>query len=83
MSENRYDDAPSEGPPIPSYYQVEDSPSYHEIDKRERQPVSSSRHLGHCHRFSYGVGHVLNDLTASMWFSYLLVFLHQVCVDFC
>lgn len=27
---------------------------------------------------SYGVGHVLNDLTASMWFSYLLIFFHYV-----
>ncbi|OQV17781.1 Major facilitator superfamily domain-containing protein 12 [Hypsibius exemplaris] len=26
----------------------------------------------------YGVGHVLNDLCAAMWFSYLLVFLHSV-----
>lgn len=29
-------------------------------------------------RLSYGVGHVLNDLTASMWFTYLLVYLHKV-----
>lgn len=29
-------------------------------------------------RAAYGVGHVLNDLCASMWFSYLLVFLHSV-----
>lgn len=29
-------------------------------------------------KFSYGVGHVLNDLTASMWFSYLLLYLHRV-----
>ncbi|ESP00677.1 hypothetical protein LOTGIDRAFT_177990 [Lottia gigantea] len=29
-------------------------------------------------RFSYSVGHVLNDLCASMWFSYLLIFFHQV-----
>lgn len=29
-------------------------------------------------RLSYGVGHVLNDLCASMWFSYLLVFFHSV-----
>ncbi|XP_038072925.1 major facilitator superfamily domain-containing protein 12-like [Patiria miniata] len=29
-------------------------------------------------RFAYGVGHVLNDLCASMWFSYLLVFYHKV-----
>ena len=29
-------------------------------------------------RISYGVGHVLNDLCASMWFTYLLVYLHDV-----
>ncbi len=29
-------------------------------------------------RLAYGVGHVLNDLCASMWFSYLLVFFHYV-----
>lgn len=29
-------------------------------------------------KLSYGVGHVLNDLSASMWFSYLLIYLHQV-----
>ncbi|XP_020905896.1 major facilitator superfamily domain-containing protein 12 isoform X2 [Exaiptasia diaphana] len=29
-------------------------------------------------RLCYGVGHILNDLTASMWFTYLLVYLHKV-----
>jgi Na+/melibiose symporter-like transporter len=29
-------------------------------------------------KLSYGVGHVLNDLCASMWFSYLLIYLHRV-----
>lgn len=29
-------------------------------------------------KLSYGVGHVLNDLSASMWFSYLLIYLHRV-----
>lgn len=29
-------------------------------------------------RICYGVGHVLNDLCASMWFTYLLVYLHKV-----
>ncbi|KAL9987295.1 hypothetical protein ACROYT_G001578 [Oculina patagonica] len=29
-------------------------------------------------RISYGVGHILNDLCASMWFTYLLVYLHKV-----
>ncbi|KAK3759213.1 hypothetical protein RRG08_054934 [Elysia crispata] len=38
----------------------------------------SARALTNFQRFSYGVGHVLNDLTASMWFSYLLIFLQKV-----
>ena len=29
-------------------------------------------------RFAYSIGHVLNDLCASIWFSYLLVFFHKV-----
>lgn len=29
-------------------------------------------------RFSYGVGHVLNDLCASMWFTYTLIFFSKV-----
>ena len=29
-------------------------------------------------KICYGVGHVLNDLCASMWFTYLLVYLHKV-----
>lgn len=29
-------------------------------------------------KLSYGVGHVLNDLCASMWFSYMLLFMHKV-----
>ena len=38
----------------------------------------SARALTNFQRFSYGVGHVLNDLTASMWFSYLLIYLQKV-----
>lgn len=29
-------------------------------------------------RLGYSIGHVLNDLTASMWFSYLIIYFHQV-----
>jgi len=29
-------------------------------------------------KLSYGVGHILNDITASMWFSYMLLFFHKV-----
>lgn len=36
----------------------------------------SSLHL--CRRLSYAVGHFLNDLCASMWFTYLLVYYHSV-----
>lgn len=36
------------------------------------RPLPSSK------RLSYAVGHFLNDLCASMWFTYLLVFYHSV-----
>ena len=29
-------------------------------------------------KLSYGVGHVLNDLSASMWFSYLIIYFHRI-----
>lgn len=29
-------------------------------------------------RLAYGIGHVLNDICASMWFTYLLVFFNLV-----
>ena len=29
-------------------------------------------------KVGYGLGHILNDLCASMWFTYLLLFFHQV-----
>ncbi|XP_043279350.1 major facilitator superfamily domain-containing protein 12-like [Venturia canescens] len=29
-------------------------------------------------KFAYGVGHVLNDICASMWFTYLIVYFHYV-----
>lgn len=36
------------------------------------------RRLSLTARLSYAVGHFLNDLCASMWFTYLLVYLHSV-----
>ncbi|XP_042905853.1 major facilitator superfamily domain-containing protein 12 isoform X1 [Parasteatoda tepidariorum] len=41
-----------------------------------RQPVKHVIPLGR--RLAYSCGHVLNDLCASMWFSYLLIFEHSV-----
>lgn len=35
-------------------------------------------HLSFFRKLSYGVGHVLNDLCASMWFSYLLIYFHRI-----
>ena len=29
-------------------------------------------------KLAYGTGHILNDLCASMWFTYLLIFFHKV-----
>ncbi len=86
MAGDEYDNVERSGSEtIPSVYdEIENLPSYHEIDPKKRKaeddlPKSS---LSHCQRFCYGVGHVLNDLAASMWFSYLLVFLHNVSMIF-
>lgn len=44
------------------------------------QPVLSvmAESLTLLKRLSYAVGHFLNDLCASMWFTYLLVYYHSV-----
>lgn len=39
---------------------------------------AAERPLPALRRLSYAVGHFLNDLCASMWFTYLLVFYHSV-----
>lgn len=40
--------------------------------------MSDERSLPILRRLSYVVGHFLNDLCASMWFTYLLVYYHSV-----
>ncbi|XP_056233988.1 major facilitator superfamily domain-containing protein 12 [Seriola aureovittata] len=42
------------------------------------QFVSANRSLSVYQRLCYAVGHFLNDLCASMWFTYLLVYFHSV-----
>ncbi|XP_073332070.1 major facilitator superfamily domain containing 12b [Pagrus major] len=42
------------------------------------QFVPADRSLSVCRRLCYAAGHFLNDLCASMWFTYLLVYLHSV-----
>lgn len=40
--------------------------------------VEKPHHLPFIRKLAYGVGHVFNDMCASMWFTYLLVFFHFV-----
>ncbi|XP_035811969.2 major facilitator superfamily domain-containing protein 12 [Amphiprion ocellaris] len=42
------------------------------------QFVPADRSLSVCGRLCYAAGHFLNDLCASVWFTYLLVYLHSV-----
>lgn len=39
---------------------------------------SVTKPLGRCSVIYYGVGHMLNDITASCWFTYLLLFLTDI-----
>lgn len=40
--------------------------------------LRESQRLSRTTRYAYSVGHVLNDVCASMWFTYLLVYFHYV-----
>ncbi|XP_063747164.1 major facilitator superfamily domain containing 12b isoform X3 [Eleginops maclovinus] len=42
------------------------------------QFVPASRSLSVCRRVCFAAGHFLSDLCSSMWFTYLLVYLHSV-----
>ncbi|KAG5395812.1 hypothetical protein IGI04_017626 [Brassica rapa subsp. trilocularis] len=44
----------------------------------EDEEDSFTKPLGRLSVFYYGVGHMLNDITASCWFTYLLLFLTQI-----
>ncbi|VDO17230.1 unnamed protein product [Brugia timori] len=39
-----------------------------------------SNELSGCQVLAYGIGHFYNDLCASMWFTYLLLFLEKVII---
>lgn len=40
--------------------------------QRQRQPVQTRQ------KVAYGFGHVFNDITATIWFSYTMVFMQDV-----
>lgn len=46
----------------------------------ERGATAGRRPLTARTKWTFGVGHVLNDLCASMWFSYLLIYFHKVVI---
>lgn len=55
----------------------------HADTSSERQPLTNSADcpfdgLQRVHILAYGVGHMLNDLTVTLWFYYLLYFLKEV-----
>ena len=49
-------------------------------DSNCKIPLIPSRNhrLTFSQRLAYSIGHVLNDLCASMWFSYLIIYFHLV-----
>lgn len=59
-------------------------PRYQSIRDTDYPSVEASSapgppaHLPIIRKLSYGVGHVFNDLCASMWFTYLVLFFHKV-----
>nr|XP_012228674.1 PREDICTED: major facilitator superfamily domain-containing protein 12-like [Linepithema humile] len=44
----------------------------------ERAPLVDTGRLATSTKFAYALGHVFNDLTAAMWFSYTLIYLQRV-----
>ena len=48
------------------------------VNETELSQLYQSRTLSLFRRFSFGVGHFFNDMCASMWFSYMIVFYHLV-----
>lgn len=46
--------------------------------KKSQQKTSRENRLASSQKFCYGVGHILNDLAANAWFSYLIIYLTKV-----
>ncbi|KAM3727140.1 Major facilitator superfamily domain-containing protein [Dirofilaria immitis] len=44
------------------------------------ETVDTPNELNGCQVFGYGIGHFYNDMCASMWFTYLLLFLEKVII---
>ncbi|PFX27557.1 major facilitator superfamily domain-containing protein 12-like [Stylophora pistillata] len=46
--------------------------------KRSQEKVFKGNRLAVSQKFCYGVGHILNDLAANTWYSYLIIYLTKV-----
>ena len=49
-----------------------------EAQSEEITQMSEAERVPFKIKVGYGAGHVMNDMCASMWFSYLLLFFHKV-----
>lgn len=58
--------------PPPNYEAAVDEASI------QARPPQSPARLSIVRKLAYGVGHIFNDLCASMWFTYLVLFYHKV-----
>lgn len=63
--EETADEAVHRGPPIEGYTEDDRQPAH-------RQFIVTRQ------KVAYGLGHVFNDITATIWFSYTMVFMQNV-----
>ena len=48
------------------------------IKQRKRHIMADFERVSLRTKVGYGAGHIMNDMCASMWFTYLLLFFHKV-----
>ena len=63
---------------MPAEWRVTRKAYFRQHADREQLHSDETQRLSYPRWFAFGVGHVLNDLCASMWFTYVLVFYHFV-----
>ena len=49
-----------------------------QMEGQELESQGRPARLGLLAKLAYGTGHILNDMCASMWFTYLLIYFHSV-----
>lgn len=51
---------------------------HHSTSEELSEEAQHAQPLGRLATLSYGVGHMLNDITSACWFTYLLLFLTNI-----